>query len=82
MSEVLAEQVGGGRHVWPVAIHGVSSDRYGIDPRLFTSSSSKPNNNNNEDQWYDCATYLAYNDEEFPTFEALYFFRLASGSSI
>ncbi|GKC08150.1 hypothetical protein Tco_0999760 [Tanacetum coccineum] len=26
MSEVLAEQVGGGRHVWPVAIHGHYAD--------------------------------------------------------
>lgn len=55
----------------------VPSDRYGIDPRPLTSSSSEPNN---EDQWHDCATDLAYNDQEFPALDALQFFRLESGS--
>ncbi|KAI3750337.1 hypothetical protein L2E82_20971 [Cichorium intybus] len=53
----------------------VPSDRHGIDPRPLTSSEATA-----EENWHDCPSDLAYNDDEFPALDALQFFRLESSS--
>lgn len=56
----------------------VPSDRLGVDPRPLTSSDH--HETTTEENWHDCPSDLAYNDEEFPALDALQFFRLESGS--